>query len=421
MNALDCASCEALLSARLDRPLANEEREALEAHLAGCAECRRAEEEYEKLARDLEQALRAAPLRVKFSLPPETLPAVHGTVQPSARLEYARRGVATAGSGTWSVRAESSQHKWLVVACAGAAATLACALALWFWLARGVGSPDPSPQIAETPNQVPPGGIEHGRRHEGGREGATLALADGGSLKLEAGAEVLREERSWVLLTGRLRARSFSALELQLGGWGVKTARASVALDRLVSEGREELAVVALSGRARVRVGGGERELAPRQILVAGWGPEVEAAQAAEVEQLAAMLRLRLEALPPPEEAAKYREIISQFDGRLAEFRRLQKEGRLAAPEAHKLGERETSLADCREAHQLGLVKLELALAERKQLGRRIEFLECVRQWMVEESPPSSDARPSAGVSGEAAAGGATVWDAPRAEVAWLR
>jgi hypothetical protein len=85
------------------------------------------------------------------------------------------------------------------------------------------------------------------------------------------------------------------------------------------------------------------------------------------------------------------------------------------------LGERETSLADCREAHQLGLVKLELALAERKQLGRRIEFLECVRQWMVEESPPSSDARPSAGVSGEAAAGGATVWDAPRAEVAWLR
>ena len=65
MTTLDCARAEELVSARLDRGLTAEEAQALAAHLAGCAGCRRAAAEHANLAAELEAAFRAEPLGEK--------------------------------------------------------------------------------------------------------------------------------------------------------------------------------------------------------------------------------------------------------------------------------------------------------------------------------------------------------------------
>jgi anti-sigma factor RsiW len=69
---VNCERCEELISARLDRELAPQESQDLEAHLAACPECRRAAKEYRFLTGELESAFEAEPLRFSPATPPQT-------------------------------------------------------------------------------------------------------------------------------------------------------------------------------------------------------------------------------------------------------------------------------------------------------------------------------------------------------------
>jgi hypothetical protein len=70
VSTLDCLRAEELISARLDRALSAPESAELEAHLAGCEQCRQAAAGHAELAAGLEAAFRAEPLRRPASLKP---------------------------------------------------------------------------------------------------------------------------------------------------------------------------------------------------------------------------------------------------------------------------------------------------------------------------------------------------------------
>lgn len=349
---MSCERFEALISARLDRALSAEESREIEAHLAACAACRRADGEYVRLAAELEAAFLAEPA------PARRRPR---RVLPVRRRPRARRA-------TWP-------------AAAGAIAAAAAALIAALWLAPSQGRARVAAgRVYENGTEVR--ALAAGRLYRAGDEGARVPVPGGGELELAGGAAFELTGRGLDLRAGEARCRDAARAEFRAGPLRAEALAASLALTSSSEGARADAAVVVLSGQVTVAGSDGVRgPVEPGQAVSCGWGvPE----RPRPVGELAAALAGRRELLAPAAELDRYRRIVAEYEHRLAEFRREMTGRDPASAEALDFRSRLESLAECKKAHEARLGSLEADAAERARIDRRIEFLERSGEWSAE-------------------------------------